>query len=142
MLVFLQEEEILFSLNKIRLKNQKMNYYNRIPSFEECKRICSECKYFSHSSQEVHDEIIHSFKYTIGPVRKIWDGKEDDGRLNMRGITYDNSGNLLALPFPKFFNNGEIQQTKNLDINEAVHIVEVFFQITQIWKFYSIQVSL
>ncbi len=113
-----------FSLNKIRLKNQKMNYYDRIPSFEECKRICSEYYYFSHSSQEVHDEIIHSFKYTIGPVRKIWEGKEDDGRVNIRGITYDNSGNLLALPFPKFFNNGEIQQTKNLDINEAVHIVE------------------
>ena len=28
----------------------------------------------------------------------------DDGRLQLRGITYDDDGRVIALPFPKFFN--------------------------------------
>jgi len=97
--------------------------YERIPTLEECKQICNDCKAFSHSTQTIYDETIHSFKYnTTNP--KIWEDTKGLGRINMRGITYDNQGKLLALPFPKFFNNGEIKETKDLDIRQSVRIAE------------------
>eukprot|EP00551_Chaetoceros_affinis_P011450 CAMPEP_0203683068 /NCGR_PEP_ID=MMETSP0090-20130426/47326_1 /ASSEMBLY_ACC=CAM_ASM_001088 /TAXON_ID=426623 /ORGANISM="Chaetoceros affinis, Strain CCMP159" /LENGTH=387 /DNA_ID=CAMNT_0050552189 /DNA_START=181 /DNA_END=1344 /DNA_ORIENTATION=+ len=48
----------------------------------------------------------------------------DDGRINMRGITFDDNGTLLALPFPKFFNNGEMDETSDLDLGNALWVCE------------------
>lgn len=116
------------------------NNYQRIPSFEECKTICNNINKFSHSTQEIHGEKVHSFKYRLS-FPSMWetksgkrldengddldnDGVVDDGRINLRGITYDDNGNLLALPFPKFFNNGEVDETSNVDLRDALYVCE------------------
>lgn len=100
-----------------------MNNYERIPSFEECKKICNEQKTFSHSTQTIHGQVVHSFKYNAN-FPQMFQDKEGYGKINIRGITYDSNGKLLALPFPKFFNNGEVEETRKIDINDAVHIAE------------------
>lgn len=110
-----------------------VNNYQKVPTFEECKQICSSMKHFSHSTQEIHGEKIHSFKYSIS-IPKMWknnkvnedgnDNESDDGRINMRGITYNDNGTLLALPFPKFFNNGEMDETTNIDLGDALYVSE------------------
>mmetsp|Transcript_6563 Transcript_6563/g.9961 ORF Transcript_6563/g.9961 Transcript_6563/m.9961 type:complete len:397 (-) Transcript_6563:346-1536(-) len=106
------------------------SYYQKVPTFEECKHICSSVNHFSHSTQEIHGEKIHSFKYNMS-LPTMWksktgkdDSNDSDGRINMRGITFDDNGTLLALPFPKFFNNGEMDETSDLDLGNALWVCE------------------
>jgi T4 RnlA family RNA ligase len=93
-----------------------MNYpdYNYIPTFDECKQIVNDCSAFSHSTQTIHGEEIHSFKYNL-MGNDQWEGH---GHLNLRGITFDSKGNLLALAFPKFFNRGEHHSVENVDMSD------------------------
>lgn len=94
--------------------------YNKIPTFDECKQIVNDCSAFSHSTQEFKNETIHSFKYNLN-MPGMWEG---DGRLNLRGITFDSKGNLLALAFPKFFNKGEDKDTLDRELLHAAKFIE------------------
>ena len=98
-----------------------MNYhkYLEIPSYEDCLQICKDHVGFSHSKQEFKGDLIESFKYNI-ITPNMWDGF---GRLNMRGITFCN-GELIALPWPKFFNRGEAPETTNVDFSKVKYISE------------------
>ena len=98
-----------------------MNYpkYLEIPSYEDCLEIVKEHTAFSHSTQEWKTDKIESFKYNLVTLN-MWEG---DGRLNMRGLTFCN-GELVALPWPKFFNRGENEATKNVDFTKVKYIFE------------------
>jgi len=95
------------------------NVYSQIPTYEQCLEIVADCKAFSHSTQEVDGNKVESFKYNI-VLPGMWDGF---GRLNMRGITFVN-GELGALPFPKFFNCGEHENSTNVDFTTSKYINE------------------
>lgn len=90
-----------------------MNYY-KIPTFEECLEIVEKEKAFSHSVQEMDGKEIHSFKYNLS-YKEMWDDLED-GRINLRGITFID-GEIVALPFPKFFNLSENDYVRSENIN-------------------------
>jgi T4 RnlA family RNA ligase len=95
-----------------------------IPTFDQAVAL-SKTGDFSHSVQTVDGEEIHSFKY-CAMGNDIWK-KEliGDGRLNMRGLTFDSKGNLLCLPFFKFFNFGEIIYTQGIDLPWAKYYEKV-----------------
>ena len=98
-----------------------MNYhkYLEIPTYEDCLQICKDHIGFSHSKQELKGDLVESFKYNI-ITPNMWDGF---GRLNMRGITFVD-GAMVALPFPKFFNRGEVAETTNVDFSKVKYIFE------------------
>ena len=93
--------------------------YNEIPTYNECLQIVKEFPAFSHSTQILDGVKIESFKYNISK-KDMWDGY---GHLNMRGITFVNE-QLAALPFPKFFNLGEHENSTNIDLNNVSKIYE------------------
>lgn len=99
--------------------------YLEIPTYEECLEICKDHTAFSHSVQEWQGinsgapDKIESFKYNI-ITENMWDGF---GRLNMRGITFAN-GAMVALPFPKFHNKGETDETRNVNLDKVKYIFE------------------
>jgi RNA ligase len=53
-----------------------------------------------------------------------YDGKWDDITLNCRGLVLDNKGNVIAKPFPKFFNYEELKQgdipNENFEVYEKM----------------------
>jgi RNA ligase len=53
-----------------------------------------------------------------------YDGKWDDITLNCRGLVLDNNGNVIAKPFPKFFNYEELKQedipNENFEVYEKM----------------------
>jgi T4 RnlA family RNA ligase len=93
--------------------------YKEIPTYDDCLKIVSDCKAFSHSTQEKDGCVIESFKYNLH-APDMW---IDPMRLSMRGITFVDQ-KLAALPFPKFFNMGENESTTNVDLNDVLHIYE------------------
>jgi len=74
---------------------------------------------FSHSVQEIDGVKVHSFKYNLN-IEGMWD---EDHHLNMRGITFVNE-KVVALPFAKFFNVGQTEETQNLDLSNPQSIYQ------------------
>ena len=95
--------------------------YNKIPTFDEALAIVEKEKGFSHSMQEIHGKEVHSFKYNIS-YQGMWDDLSD-GKINMRGLTFVD-GNLVALPCPKFFNLGENEHTRSMEIADMQFATE------------------
>ena len=94
-----------------------MKQYNIVPTYQECLKICETSKEFSHSVQTIDGKEIHSFKYNLS-IPDMWEIDDAmDGRLNMRGIVFIDE-KIVALPFPKFFNLGEVKYTKDLDMTK------------------------
>lgn len=77
---------------------------NYIPSYEECLALVRDNECFYHKIEPVNGVNVASFTYRLASYGDFC----KPGALNMRGITFDvDTGELLALPFHKFFNHGE-----------------------------------
>jgi hypothetical protein len=97
-------------------------FYNIIPSIDKCRWLVSSSGLpFSRYDETVDGHLVEAFKYHFMEPT-LWDSL-DDGRINMRGITFVD-GILVALPFPKFFNAGERPCTQDLDRRTAVMVSE------------------
>jgi T4 RnlA family RNA ligase len=95
-------------------------YYNKIPTMAECDAIREKEPSFSKSTQEIDGHEIVSYKYNLS-FGDMWEHLED-GRINMRGITFVD-GKLSALPFPKFFNHMENDKSHR-DFDSADFYIE------------------
>ena len=81
--------------------------YKQIPTLQDCEQLVKDYEWFSRSEQIIDGQSVVSFKYNLA-TEELY---EAPFGLNMRGITFVD-GELVALPFPKFYNVGE----KDLDI--------------------------
>lgn len=94
--------------------------YSDIPTLQDCIALVAKEPAFCHTTYDYEGEIIHSFKYNLHR-KGMWEHRY---ALNMRGITFDGNGKLLALPFPKFFNVGETGMGHDLVFSEIKGIRE------------------
>lgn len=88
---------------------------NYIPTLEECIKLVDENECFYSNFQVVNGVRVASFSYRLASYSDFL----LPGALNLRGITYNaDTGELLALPFWKFFNYGENPFTDADKVNE------------------------
>ena len=77
---------------------------NYIPTLKECEDLVKNNECFYSNYQEVNGITVASFTYRYAEYEDFL----KPGALNIRGITFNrDTGELLALPFWKFFNYGE-----------------------------------
>lgn len=85
-------------------------YYNIVPTFQQCMELVDLKIGFSHSVQEIAGKELHSFKYNMWSKEMLEEDIFAKGGLNLRGMCFIDE-ELVALPFPKFFNLNENKYT-------------------------------
>jgi len=90
--------------------------YTRIPTYGECRDLVESNPAFVHKTEIVGEVPIASFNYRLA---SYGDFTSTPFARNMRGITFrEDTEELLALPFWKFFNYGENPLTDPSDLKK------------------------
>ncbi len=99
-----------------------MYIYQNIPTFEEFRTAAENGRVFT--SQRDDGYVI--FKYTQGTVMsRDWDRLTEAAR----GIVFTEEGELIALPFVKFFNEGETSDERSLVHKSGIQKAEVLTKL-------------